>query len=180
MAPIWSGVGMPVNAVNAKPPAFFATFSQSMRLKTSFTAPAALVSAGRFSTRPVTMPSISAILASSKPWKRQPLNLRHRTSSLPENPASIISSTLDLPAPQSPWTPIVTGLIRPLTQQSDDRRRDRFVVQQIDLGFVVSQDHSSPLFSSGITPPLSFFGLNSTAVPSPTQRRSRSSSKLFS
>ena len=67
MALIWSGVGMPVKAVIAKPPARFATFNQSMRLKTSLTAPPAFVSAGRFSTRPVTMPSINAILASSKP-----------------------------------------------------------------------------------------------------------------
>jgi hypothetical protein len=39
---------MPVNAVHREPPAFFATLSQSMRLKTSLTAPAAFVSRALF------------------------------------------------------------------------------------------------------------------------------------
>ena len=64
---IWSGVGTPVKAVKANPPAFLATFSQSIRRRTSLTASPALVRVGRFSIRPVTMPSISAIFASSKP-----------------------------------------------------------------------------------------------------------------
>ena len=102
MEPICSGVGTPVNAVNARPPARLATFSQSILRNTSLIAPSTFFNAGRFSTRPETMPSIKAIFASSNPWKRQPLNFKHKTSSLSEKPDSIISSTLDLPAPQSP------------------------------------------------------------------------------
>ena len=102
MAPICPGVGTPVKAVNARPPARFATFSQSMLRNTSLMAPSTFFNAGRFSTSPETMPSIKAILASSNPWKRQPLNFKHKTSFLSEKPASIISSTLDFPAPQSP------------------------------------------------------------------------------
>ena len=59
---------------------------------------ARLGEAGRFSMRPVTIPSMSAILASSNPWKHQPVNLRHRTFASVAKPASIISKTLDFPA----------------------------------------------------------------------------------
>lgn len=43
---IWSGVGIPVKAVNARPPPLLASFSQSIRLNTSFKTPAAFVSNG--------------------------------------------------------------------------------------------------------------------------------------
>lgn len=55
------------------------------------------------------MVSMTTVFASSKPSNVQPLN--HRQSTRPSSakaPSSILR-TLDLPAPQSPCTPIVTG-----------------------------------------------------------------------
>jgi hypothetical protein len=43
----------------------------------------ALVSAGRFFSSPLMMPSTSAIFASSNPWNLQPLTFRHTTWSWP-------------------------------------------------------------------------------------------------
>lgn len=66
------------------------------------------------------------------------------------------------------------GSMRTLAQQADDRRGDRFVIQQIDLGFVVCQEFVS-LASSEYQPVPSRFGLNRAAAAAPTQSRMRSS-----
>jgi hypothetical protein len=98
-------------------------------LNTSLSAPTVFASAGRFSTRPVTIPSISAILASSKPWERQPLNLRQSTPFCISNPVSIISRMLDFPAPPVTMHSNRDGPVRALAEQSYDRGRDRLVVE---------------------------------------------------
>lgn len=58
------------------------------------------------------MVSMRTVFASSKPWNRQPLNHRQATPSSPASVAWVILSTLDFPAPQSPWIPIVSACSR--------------------------------------------------------------------
>ena len=108
---IWSGVGAPVAAVKARPPACLASFNQSILLNVSLTTSPALDRAGRFSISPVTIDSIRAIFASSKPWNLQLLTLILSIFCSSWRESSIISKILDFPAPQSPWTPTVTGVL---------------------------------------------------------------------
>ena len=101
--------GSPVRKVKASLPPILAAFSTSMFSRMRAMTSSALPLSERFSMRPFTTPSIRAILASSKPWNCQPLNLIRHVEASFSRVVSTILRTLDLPAPQSPWTPIVIG-----------------------------------------------------------------------
>ncbi len=136
--------------MKARPPPCRATLSQSIRLKIFVTASAASVPRDRCSISSVTMPSMSAIFASSNPWKRQPLNLmqerHHRRKRGIDHLqyARFARSPIAMHADRD-------GLFGPLREQVDNRLGDGLIIQEIHLRFVVGQKQTGAPFQNTCT-----------------------------
>ena len=109
MPSIRSGVGMPVCAVKRRPPAFFATLSQSMRLMRFLTISFALARACAIAQ--VGHDSLEERDFGVLESLEQPaVETKAKDVAFVREAASIMASRLDLPAPQSPWRPTVTAV----------------------------------------------------------------------
>ena len=141
MAWTWSGVGIPEKAVKASPPAFFATLSQSIRRKMSLAASPVLVRSGRFSMRPVTTPSIRAILASLEALEPPAVELETQDFLFTFEAGFDHLQHARLAGPPVAMHANGYWLIRSIPEQPNDSYSNGLVIKQVNSSFVVWKYH---------------------------------------